>query len=498
MGTNLAFAQKLSRTKAMLEGEIAKRGDMEKHFFHASSGADSSNTMQGWISTRGGRASIEVRYASMHSLWTELGLDFGFGDIENLELSVGDHAIQIGPCYAAHKSERAGATFRLIPFSKIINFQKLFAKAKVEAMDTKLSNLSFALGNRAGVDPLFKGFVSDLTYELNTYVALLDGLDDECIGESSLVRDTVQANIIENTRQGFSERLDSKNRELTALVSGLDEEEQERYGRYFRAQLWNIILRSPILSRTNLKPRGYAGDSEMMRMIYLADHQGDSTFGKLLHMYSISRPAAQAVRNRRAAIGSLLSDRLEKAGTANDGRVRVLSVACGPAFEILDILKTKADCERLHIVFLDQDPQALIEASAMISEREKAIGTKISAEFVKESVRTMFVDARMESRLGSFDFIYSMGLFDYLNARAATAVIKHLYTPLNPGGEMVIGNMAANNPNRHFMEFWHDWKLIGRSEEDFLKLIPGLSGAEANVDFDETGIQMMLHIRKNA
>ncbi|MBE3119086.1 MAG: class I SAM-dependent methyltransferase, partial [Candidatus Atribacteria bacterium] len=47
-----------------------------------------------------------------------------------------------------------------------------------------------------------------------------------------------------------------------------------------------------------------------------------------------------------------------------------------------------------------------------------------------------------------------------------------------------------------FMEYWHDWRIIYRSKEDFLRMVPGLSDAEAEVQFDKTGIQMLLHISK--
>ena len=46
------------------------------------------------------------------------------------------------------------------------------------------------------------------------------------------------------------------------------------------------------------------------------------------------------------------------------------------------------------------------------------------------------------------------------------------------------------------MEYWHDWKIIYRTKEDFLKIAEGLPGADIRVLFDQTGIQMLLHVRK--
>jgi extracellular factor (EF) 3-hydroxypalmitic acid methyl ester biosynthesis protein len=88
-----------------------------------------------------------------------------------------------------------------------------------------------------------------------------------------------------------------------------------------------------------------------------------------------------------------------------------------------------------------------------------------------------------------------MGLFDYLTAPVATAVIRKLFQLLTLGGEMVIGNFYVVNPSRFYMEYWHDWKIIYRTEDDFCQLVD-VPGAEVSVRFDETRIQMLLHIRK--
>ena len=257
-----------------------------------------------------------------------------------------------------------------------------------------------------------------------------------------------------------------------------------------------MILRSPILARTNQKPRGYSGDSEMMRMIYHNGYMGDSTFGKVLHKYSIGKPAAQAVRNRRLVIAEILNRYSRDHAAAAGEKVRVLSVACGPAFELTDIIRTVQDADRIHFSLLDLDELALLEVASLLEEMEKSLGVKLSADLIKESVRTLLVSRELKARWGRFDFIYSMGLFDYLTAPVATAVIRKLYQLLKPDGEMVIGNFASGNPTRYFMEYWHDWKLIYRSEEDFIKLASELPGAEIGVTTDDTGIQMLMRIVK--
>jgi extracellular factor (EF) 3-hydroxypalmitic acid methyl ester biosynthesis protein len=97
---------------------------------------------------------------------------------------------------------------------------------------------------------------------------------------------------------------------------------------------------------------------------------------------------------------------------------------------------------------------------------------------------------------GKFDFIYSMGLFDYLNSRVAKAVLNRLYQLLKPGGKLVVGNFNVSNPSRYYMEYWGDWFLIHRTEEEFRSLFPDRSSATTRLIYDETGSQMFLNIRK--
>ncbi len=458
----------------------------------------SSLSLDGWITINGKTVAIEATCASKYSLLVQC-VEIGDLDvIGNLDLNLDGKLIQLGQCRIRRGMVQNDGKWMVIPYETFYDLEKLFSLGKVSVMEPRLTNLPLVLEHKSGISPAFVQYVSDLSYDLNSYAVLLDKLDIQYKDEPFSVQAVMQATIIEHATPGFTEYMDGKGQELLTFVSSLDEAGQGHYGYFFRRQLWNVILRSPILARTNLKPRGYNGDSEMMQMLYLDDHQGDSTFGKLLHKYSVSQPAGQAVRNRRVDISAMLRERLGKGGTAVDGKVRILSVACGPAFEIQDILATKADCEKIHVSLLDQDQEALAEAATLIAKIGTKLEAAISADYIKESVRTMLADKQLEKRWGRFDFIYSLGLFDYLSAPAATAIIKNLYTLLSPGGEMIIGNLSTSNPCRYFMEYWHDWKLIYRTEEDFLKMVPAVPGIEADVRFDATGIQMMLHIKKQA
>src|SRR5207248_8797542 len=97
-----------------------------------------------------------------------------------------------------------------------------------------------------------------------------------------------------------------------------------------------------------------------------------------------------------------------------------------PAEELQDILLAPEEVPRVQFMLLDQDPEALSQARGVIEDVAKRLAQTPRAETLCTSVRTM-------QQGGSpiddavYDFVYSMGLFDYLTDTTATAVLSWLY-----------------------------------------------------------------------
>jgi extracellular factor (EF) 3-hydroxypalmitic acid methyl ester biosynthesis protein len=442
---------------------------------------------------------IDAKYSTKYSLLIRFlnGTSYNGGtEFSKLVIRSNGDLFELGQCRILSEPNIDGYTGRLIFTDDIYDLESLLLNRKLVKLQNAFLNLPLILAHKQEIRQSFKNYTANLTYDLNAYKSLFDDLDSEYAGEPEHIRNSLQEAIIKTEGRKFMRFLNDKLLELENIVEGFSRPEHERHGFYFRKQLWGIILSAPFMARTNLKPRGYAGDSEMMAMLYSNDYQGDSTFSKLMHKHPVEHPAAQAVRNRRHVIARMVR-KMKKGRNEHDSeKQRILSVACGPAREIQDILLSPDDCKEFDITLLDQDRSALYEAAKMINETEKNLDTKIEAHYLNESVRTMLATPQLTNEWGQFNFIYSMGLFDYLTPPVASAVFGKLYQLLSPGGEMVLGNFHTSNPSKYYMEYWLDWVLYYRKEKDLENLLRNIPSVKSDVFFDDTGIQIFLHVKK--
>ncbi len=438
-------------------------------------------------------------YSSKYSLWVRFPDSQSFVDgqeFSKLIIDIKGEKIDVGSCRLVSEANIEGYAGRLIFIRDIYDVESLLYGHEVVKLQSAFLNLPLVLPYKDKISQAFKNYTADLTYDLCLYKVQFDAVDAEHQDEPENIRKMIQKAIIYTEGRRFFNYLDTRLVELENLVADFSPEEHERHGFYFRKQLFYYILSSKLMARTNLKPRGYSGDSEMMTMLYQNDYQGDSTFEKLMHKHPCEHPAAQAVRNRRKLVTGYFRELAEKFNPSPGKRLRVLSMACGTAAELDDILLTEEDCGKYHFTLFDQDRQALLDAADIIYQKEKSQGTRINVEYLNDSVRTMLAAPRLRGKWGQFDFIYSMGLFDYLTPPVAKAVLGKIYELLAPGGEMIIGNFHVSNPSKVYMEYWLDWVLYYRTEEDFRELVPDTNSAEINVFFEDTRSQMFLNLKK--
>lgn len=306
--------------------------------------------------------------------------------------------------------------------------------------------------------------------------------------------DTVAYQEYENTfvqvmGEYFNSIMPIKNTDLGHLLGEQSPEMIKTCYEFMREQLKKIIYQAPFSDRVYNKPLGYAGDYEMMNIIYQNNALGESLFAKCLHNYWVKQPAAQAVRNRAQYIQKKIEALVESRKGDNLG---FLSVASGPAMEWQNILRdSKHRNAHLQVTLLDQDETALIHAQRKMRELTHANPSPIVFKYENKAIKNILARGLPEQ----YDMIYSAGLFDYFSDPVAQLAAQKLYDGLRPKGKLIIGNFDVSNPNSIIMDSALDWRLLYRSADD-LKLLFKHLGANITVEQESLNINIFCVIEK--
>lgn len=276
--------------------------------------------------------------------------------------------------------------------------------------------------------------------------------------------------------------LDSFWAQVGLFVKRATKDQRIAFKEYVRSSLDNFTVESALGARALLRPLGYQGDFEQMRMVYNNSYEGYTSFGKVLHKYFVSTPHAQAVRNRVTMVPALMPS----------GITNALSLACGPAFEIGNVLSSNPGAR---ITLLDHDKHALAAARHEVAKTHK----DANVHYVQESVINIIKHPETCNAWkgdAPFDCIWSMGLFDYLNDSQAAQLVSILLDMLAPGGILIIGNYHVDDADRWGLMFCLDWPLCYRTEQDMLNMVPAEYRSNSAVVFEDTKTQMFLTVKK--
>lgn len=257
-------------------------------------------------------------------------------------------------------------------------------------------------------------------------------------------------------------------------ISGLPLPEQ----RAVSSQLWeqskNILALGELQAHARHKPRGYAGDFELLSKI-CNHYRSPDTIGSYFDAYFQAQAAPSAVRGRIELVTRWAISHLSAfADDSSQPKPHLVSIGCGAGEDLLNACKavSPAVLPQTSLTLLDLDPAAVEFAGQAFNSQFAQQNLPALARFVCQQANLVRLAKRKDLKqlLTSATQIYCTGIFDYLADDVAQDLLACFWEQLAPGGSLYVFNFAPHNPTRAYMEWIGDWYLIYRTESDLQKL----------------------------
>ena len=269
---------------------------------------------------------------------------------------------------------------------------------------------------------------------------------------------------------------------MTGLMDGLRETRRAMTPSEWRAcvvrdvlthPIREVLHQDPLTHRAFSKPRGYAGDATLLDFIYECERpkvNETAVVGSKIYAEMVTRPAARAVRYRRAFLASTIDRIWQERGRP----ISVLSIAAGHARE-LELSRAAREGGICKFVALDQDQESL---------RVATTHGAIPVSPVVGSVRGIVAG---KLTFSEFDLVYASGLFDYLDGSIARRLATRMFQFLAPGGTLLVANFLDDIQDVGYMESFMDWTLILRTASEVTDLLTDLPAADITIHRDPDG-----------
>ncbi|HVU08574.1 MAG TPA: hypothetical protein VHG89_08550 [Verrucomicrobiae bacterium] len=390
---------------------------------------------------------------------------------------------------------------------------KIICEAMLDVLDWRNLNLTLVLHqegqikkelksflnewqNNYKVFPQFKALIADMQTFFRDLELLFNRTELKLQAWSMAERQKAEQEMLAELEKIVLPLMDYFFEKFNELADKIDDDQKPFHMRYVRQHLHPMILNAPFVNRTFTKPRGYAGDYEMVNMIGRNGFEGSSLFGKIVHRWFVQQPPAQAHRNRV----KYLAERIEKEVSRifqMRRPTRIFNFACGPAIEVQLFIRGSILADHAEFTLIDFDDETLGYSRKILDQSIAKRQRNTLVCFEKKSVNQLIKDRQKLVGKKSYDFVYCAGLFDYLSDTVCKQLMDIFYGFVAPGGLLLATNVSDANPSTNTMEHVLDWHLIYRNEKDIRAISPSLASEDdVRVHADDTGVNLFLEIRK--
>jgi extracellular factor (EF) 3-hydroxypalmitic acid methyl ester biosynthesis protein len=346
------------------------------------------------------------------------------------------------------------------------------------------------------LDPNYQLKVADLRSFLSDLSFWLDQIDLAAEGEQGAPTMALDAERFEELKAPVMPRLTRLFMELEEACQQLEVDEVDNHKQLAQRDLLPLMMASPFFNRVYSKPLGYAGDYEMVNMMFRKERGGKTTYAQIVNDWLLNGGPPQAHRNRIYMLEKMLNKAAEDATFCNK-KLRVLNVGCGPVQELQLFIAKNRSAHRFSFDLLDFNAETIAYAKQQIESITTGRTEVPTVNYVVKTVQELLRQAiEMPDNSQGYDIIYCAGLFDYLSDRVCAKLTRLFYQWCEPGGRVIVTNVHSSNPVKGLMEHVMEWHLVMRDESDMVRLASDLEPRK--IYTDETGINVFLEIEKPA
>lgn len=279
----------------------------------------------------------------------------------------------------------------------------------------------------------------------------------------------ISSKIISSKRQPqikFNKIINSFLKKLQDLEKNINDKKVIRKTKkIFGTFVLDLSKGSVIFKRSYLKPYGYPGDYIMMETFYnnKALSSGIATYWD---NYILNDHFVVGVRNRKEIMKQKLANLLLNNNYSKE--VKILNIACGSCRELFELFNEIVPKQKVIITLVDQDEKALKYSRKRLARYNKLINLRFLQQNVYNFCRR---DLALRKLLRNQDFIYNIGLADYLPDSVLGGMIKFSFEILKENGLLIFAHKNTHKFSFSASDWFSNWRFIPRTRKDLVDLI---------------------------
>lgn len=280
---------------------------------------------------------------------------------------------------------------------------------------------------------------------------------------------------------------------LRALAGFLDSAapgEREQRVELARRELMAIAGSSRLVERMHTRPEGQPAGYRGFNHIYRNTPEGDDTLGLLTDAWLLTRPFADAIRERRASANERITrEILDRARP--DRIVRILSLGCGPARSLADMLEEPGMAEKISVTCVDDDQEALVHANNLLKGRAPR------ADLTFRQYAPSELKPEIEG-FGGYDLIASLYTADNADVAALGRILFVAHRWLHAHGALSLCVFGDAVPDWLLLEVLLDWKPRHYTQRDLQDVVSRSPFNQSNTEVAPTpsGLNVILRAVK--